>query len=570
MTSTTNVVSAPAPLGSLLLDARKITQQQLDSALGEQARSGGERLGEILLRLGMVTEDDIIECLANQYSLPAVKLNRYLVDHSIFDAFPRRFLEKNHVCPMFRVEDTTTVAIADPTNIFVLDEIRRLVGGKVQAVLAAPKNILDAIQAESNLNDAFGIDDIVDDIGDADVQIVEQKSDELDNMAEVSELSPVVRLVNFVIYKAVQSGASDIHIEPDEAELIVRNRVDGVLQQVLSPPRSLHAAVVSRIKVMADLDISERRLPQDGRVRVVFERRPIDLRVSTLPCHHGEKVVIRILDKDAMMLDLEAIGVSRDLLEGLDLQIHRPNGLILVTGPTGSGKSTTLYSILSRIKNPGLNICTVENPVEFNIKGINQVQTNAKIGMSFSSALRSLLRQDPDVIMVGEVRDKETASMAVQASLTGHLVLSTLHTNDASAAVTRLVNMDVEPFLLGASLQAVLAQRLVRKICAECREPTQVTGSVRDRLLGLGFDVDSLCIGRGCQKCRTTGYSGRIGIFELLTLNDELRDLVVGGISLQNLRQKAREAGIRSLFQDGVAKATEGITSADEVLRVTE
>ncbi len=562
-------VTAPAPLGRLLVDSRKITEQQLEAALAEQAQSGGERLGEILVRMGALSEDDLLECLGAQYSLPVVKLNRYLVDLHIFDAFPQRFLEKNHVCPMFRVEDTTTVAIADPTNIFVLDEIRRLVGGRVQAALALPKNILEAIRHRANVIDAFGIDDIVEEVAETDVQIVEEKTDDLDNMEEVSGLSPVVRLVNFLIYRAVSDGASDIHIEIDEDELLVRNRVDGVLHDVLKPPRSLHAAVVSRIKVMANLDISERRLPQDGRVRVVFERRPIDLRVSTLPTHHGEKVVIRILDKDAMLLDLETIGVGRDQIGVLDQQIRRPNGLLLVTGPTGSGKSTTLYSILSRIKNPGLNICTVENPVEFNVKGVNQVQTNEKIGMTFATVLRSLLRQDPDVIMVGEIRDKETATMAVQASLTGHLVLSTLHTNDAPSAVTRLNNMDVESYLLAASLEVVLAQRLVRKLCPECREPANPTGSTRERLKELGFIVEKLYASRGCPRCRSSGYSGRIGIFELFCIDDEIRDLIVGGADLQALRRAARQHGVRSLFEDGVAKASEGITSADEVLRVT-
>ncbi len=563
-------VKTPAPLGRVLVELRKITEAQLEEALQEQARTGGERLGEILLRQDLVTEDDLLECLASQYSLPMVKLNRFLVDHAIFDVFPQRFLEKNVVCPMFRVEDTTTVAISDPTNIFVLDEIRRLVGGRVQEVLATASNIQDAIRNRADINDAFGIDDIVDEVEDKDVQIVEERSDDLDNIAEVSELSPVVRLVNFVIFKAIQESASDIHIEVDEAELRVRHRVDGVLHQVMTPPRSLHAAVVSRIKVMANLDISERRLPQDGRVRVVFERRPVDLRVSTLPCANGEKVVIRILDKDSMMLDLEAIGVGREMLEVLDQQIRRPNGMILVTGPTGSGKSTTLYSVLQRIKAPGLNLCTVEDPVEFNVKGVNQVQANAKIGLTFANALRSLLRQDPDVIMVGEIRDKETAAMAVQASLTGHLVLSTLHTNDAPSAITRLVNMEIEPYLLGASLQGVLAQRLVRKICSECREASPATARAGERLKRMGFDVERLYRGAGCGSCRDTGYAGRIGIFELLTFDDELRDLVVGGGDLQSIRRHAAKQGIRRLLDDGIAKTHEGITSADEVLRVTE
>lgn len=564
-------VAAPAPLGKLLIQRRRITDKQLEQALAEQLKSGGERLGEILLRLGFVSEDDLVECLGEQYSLPVVKLNRFLVDHAILDAFPQRFLEKNLVCPMFRVEDTTTVAVGDPTNIFVLDEIRRLVGGRVQSVLAAPGNIRDALRLKANLADAFGIHDLVEG-GDADaVELIEEKSAaELDPGDEQSELSPVVRLVNFVIARAVQDGASDIHIEVDEEQLRVRNRVDGVLNEVLTPSRTLHSALVSRIKVMANLDISERRLPQDGRIRVVLNRRPIDLRVSTLPCQHGEKVVIRILDKEAMLFDLEAIGIGRELLTRLDVEIRRPNGMILVTGPTGSGKSTTLYSSLLRIQSKDLNICTVENPIEFSIRGINQVQTNEKIGMTFAAALRSLLRQDPDVIMVGEIRDRDTAMMGVQASLTGHLVFSTLHTNDAPSAVTRLVNMEIEPYLLAASLNAVLAQRLVRRICTDCKEPQNGGNAVAERLKSRGFEVERLFVGKGCSRCRNTGYSGRIGIYELFTLNDELRDLVVAQAPLQNLRKASREHGMRSLLEDGIQKAHEGITSADEVLRVTE
>jgi type IV pilus assembly protein PilB len=563
-------VSAPAPLGKLLVQKRRLTEKQLEQALTEQAKTTGERLGEILLRLGFVTEDDLVEVLGEQYSLPVVRLNRFLVDHSILDAFPQRFLEKNLVCPMFRVEDTTTVAVADPTNIFVLDEIRRLVGGKVQSVLATANSIREALRLKANLADAFGIGDIVENVHEDDVELVEEKTGVPEGLEETSGLSPIVRLVNFVIARAVSDGASDVHIEVDDEALRVRNRVDGVLHEVISPPRQLHAALVSRIKVMANLDISERRLPQDGRIRVVLDRRPIDLRVSTLPCQHGEKVVVRILDKEAMLLDLEAIGIGRELLERYDREIRRPNGMILVTGPTGSGKSTTLYSSLLRIQSKTLNICTVENPIEFGIKGVNQVQTNEKIGMTFATALRSLLRQDPDVIMVGEIRDRETATMAVQASLTGHLVFSTLHTNDAPSAVTRLVNMEIEPYLIGASLNAVLAQRLVRRLCTECREPAKSSPAQAERLKSMGFDVEKLMSGRGCVKCRQTGYSGRIGVYELLCLDDELRDLVVSQAPLQRLRKAALERGMRTLLDDGIAKAKEGITAAEEVLRVTE
>jgi type IV pilus assembly protein PilB len=463
----------------------------------------------------------------------------------------------------------------------VQDEIRRLVGGKVQAVLATPSNIREALSLKANLADAFGIQDIVDSGGADAVELIDRHDGDASDLSslefeEQGGLSPVVRLVNFLIARAVQDGASDIHIESDEDRLRVRFRVDGVLAESFTPPRSLHSALVSRIKVMAHLDISERRLPQDGRIRVVLNRRPIDLRVSTLPCQHGEKVVIRILDKDSMLFDLEAIGMHKDLLARLDREIRRPNGLVLVTGPTGSGKSTTLYSALLRIDSKEQNVCTVENPIEFSIRGINQVQTNEKIGMSFATVLRSLLRQDPDVIMVGEIRDRETATMAVQASLTGHLVFSTLHTNDAPSAVTRLSNMEIEPYLLGACLNAVVAQRLVRRLCQECRErwnpddPSKPARGAKERLKSRGFDVENLFVGRGCSQCRNTGYMGRIGLFELFTLNDELRDLVVAQAPLQAIRKAARDHGMKTLLDDGIAKAREGITSAEEVLRVTD
>jgi len=560
----------PLVLGKILLDEGTITEAQLQEALHEKRANPLERLGETLVRLGLISEEQLLEALARQYEVPYAPLTKHVIDFTVTDVLPQKFLEKHTVLPLFRVEETLTVAMADPTNIFVIDEMRRMTNCAVQPVLCRADEIAEAIKSAVLNQNAFGIDNIIEDIREDDVQVIEERIHEFADLKEVAGLSPVVRLVNYILYRAIKEGASDIHVEPGESQLRVRTRVDGLLFETLRPPAQMQAAIVSRIKVMANLDISERRVPQDGRMRVLMEGRSIDLRISTIPVYHGEKVVIRVLDRDHTLLDLAKLGLSRESLERFEKLVRKPNGLVLVTGPTGSGKTTTLYSILLAINDPSRNVCTVEDPIEYQVKTINQIQINSKTGMSFSGALRAILRQDPDVVLVGEIRDGETAALAVQASLTGHLVLSTLHTNDAAGAVTRLMHMGVEPYLIGASLLGVLAQRLVRRICPACRTEVTVRPEVRARFAEVGLEVDRLFRGRGCVECRRTGFSGRIGIYELLVLDDVFRDRITAGADLAEIRRRAREQGMVPIRQDGLAKAREGITTLEEVLRLTE
>ena len=414
----------------------------------------------------------------------------------------------------------------------------------------------------------FVIDDIIEDVSSDAFALIESKADDITSLEGMAGDSPVIKLVNYLIYTAVKEGASDIHIEPDEGGLRVRNRVDGVLYNKLAPPGQMMAPIVSRIKIMAGLDIAERRLPQDGGIHVLMEGRPIDLRVSTLPNMHGEKVVIRIIDNTNALINLETLGFTIDMLKRFRQLLSQPHGLVLVTGPTGSGKSTTLYAALCEINSPERNLCTVEDPIEYNIKGINQFQINEKAGLTFGTVLRALLRQDPDVIMVGEIRDEDTARTAVQAALTGHMVLSTLHTNDAAAAVVRLNNTGVESFLVSASLNAVLAQRLVRKICPHCKSEHDATPNIRHAMEKLGHGVDKLMRGEGCSKCHGTGYAGRIGVYELFVPDDEIRQAISDGATLQQLRKLARQRDLTTLYTDGMDKARSGITTAEEVFRV--
>jgi len=561
-------VSTPRRLGDLLVQRGYLSDETLQSALDAQKRGGRSKLiGEILVDLEYCTEDQIVECLAAEYDVPYAKLETRLYDPRIVDVLPREYIENNLVMPLFVVRDTLTIAVSEPSNLFLIDEIRSLSNLEVQIVAATPKDIRRMITSLPN-SKVFVIDDIIEDTQDADVTLIEEALDDIGDVEEIAGQSPVIRLVNYIIYNAVKEGASDIHIEAAERCMRVRYRIDGRLYKSLEVPPHLLAAVTSRIKIMASLDISERRLPQDGRVNVLLEGRKIDLRVSTFPTSRGEKTVLRVLDQRTISLNLEDLGFAEDVLGTFRENIRAPNGIILVTGPTGSGKSTTLYAALNAISSMENNVCTVEDPIEYHLPLINQFQVQEKIGLTFSKALRTLLRQDPDVIMVGEIRDEETARTAIQAALTGHLVFSTLHTNNACAAITRLVNMGVESYLISAALNMVLAQRLVRRICAKCRQTYEPPRALRKTLERMGFQGEAFHKGVGCRSCRNTGFKGRIGVHELLVITDEMRDAVVANPNISHLRKLAVRDGMVELRDDGFRKVREGITTVEEVLHI--
>jgi type IV pilus assembly protein PilB len=557
-------------IGDLLVQKGLIDEAQLEYALEEQQRNPFEKLGETLVRMELITEEDLLRTIADQFDIPYVMLEKGLYDPEIFDIVPVDFCERHLVLPLFKVRNTLTVAVIDPLNIFVVDSLKRLTDLNILITVASPEEVIRTIKQIQNSRKAFMVDEIIENIEEDDIRVVEQQIDEIENIEEMAGLSPVVRLVNFIIYKAIRDGVSDIHIEPDEGTLRVRYRLDGILFESLRPPVKMQAAIVSRLKIMANLDISERRLPQDGRMQVMLENRLIDLRISVIPTYHGEKVVIRVLDKESMLKDLDKLGFRYEMLKEFIELIKNPNGIILATGPTGSGKTTTLYSAIQRINSIQKNICTVENPIEYNLRLVNQIQVHDKVGLTFASCLRSLLRQDPDIIMVGEIRDRETVQIAAQAALTGHLVLSTLHTNDALGAVMRCINMGLEPFLLASSLLAVVAQRLVRTICPACREEVPVPKNLQSMVKRKGYDFETVFQGKGCPKCHRTGYSGRIGLYELVAVDDPLRDIISANPSIMQLRTYAGKKGLKSLRSDGLEKVREGLTTLDEVLRVSE
>jgi type IV pilus assembly protein PilB len=561
------VAEAPARLGNVLIERGYLTLDQLETALEMQSHqrgSVGKLLGEILVEQEFCTEDQVVECLAQEYGVPYAKLDARLCDPEIADVLPREYIEQNLVLPLYRIRGVLTVAVVEPSNLFLIEELEASTGYSVQIVATTTKDIRRMITNLPN-SKVFVIDDIIEDSESADVTLIEDAIEDIGDVEEIAGQSPVIRLVNYIIFNAVKEGASDIHIEPAERCMRVRYRIDGRLYKSLEVPQHLLGAVTSRIKIMASLDISERRLPQDGRVHVLLEGRKIDLRVSTFPGNAGEKTVIRVLDTRGVSLALENLGFTEDVLNRLVQNIRAPNGIILVTGPTGSGKSTTLYSALNNISSMENNICTVEDPIEYNLPLINQFQVQERVGLTFSKALRTLLRQDPDVIMVGEIRDEETARTAIQAALTGHLVFSTLHTNDATSAITRLVNMGVEPYLIGAALNMVLAQRLLRRICPKCRATYEPSRTIRKAIERMGFEIESFYKGVGCRHCRNTGFRGRIGIHELLVINDELRDAIVAGAPVSKLRKIALGEGLVTLEHDGFRKVREGITTLEEV-----
>ncbi|MHC4845851.1 MAG: GspE/PulE family protein [Planctomycetota bacterium] len=557
-------------LAETLRRAGLVDEDELARGLKAEPLSASERLDERLVRLGIVDDEVLLRALAHQNGLPFVRLIPGLGDPALSTLLDKDWARSHGVLPLYRLHGELTVAVADPTDVFTRDALRRLTNLKLRLVVAHPDEITKGLSQSKSGRPGFSVDDIIEDVGEQDIQVVEAALDEIDDIEEVAGLSPVVRLVNFIIAKAIRENASDIHIEPGEDVLRVRYRIDGMLRESLRPPVRMTPAIVSRVKIMSSLDIAERRAPQDGRMQVMLDDRNVDLRVSTLPTFHGEKVVIRILDRSAMMGDLSCLGLSERILEGLSDLVSRPNGVVLVTGPTGSGKTTTLYGALASINSIDTNICTVENPTEYSLPMVNQVQVNERAGLTFATALRSLLRQDPDVMMIGEIRDRETAQIAIEAALTGHLVFSTLHTNDAISAIPRLVNMGIESYLLAAAINGILAQRLVRRICTSCKVKAEPDARTQAMFEMFDVDIGEPARGEGCKNCGQTGYTGRAGIYELFTIDDRLRDIITTDPSLAPLRKEAAAQGHLALAVDGLSKVAEGMTTIEEVTRVAE
>jgi type IV pilus assembly protein PilB len=563
-------------LGELLVKAQIITPQQLDKALSEQRSTGG-KLGEVLQRLAFVTEDDIIECLSHQYGVPSINLRHFDIDENVAKIIPVDLARKYNVIPVNKTGATLTVGMSDPTNIFAMDEITFMTGYRVEPVVSSEEAILEAIDRYFGSSRELELKKVMDDLATVDEAALEllEEEEELDiaKLTDEASEAPVVRLVNLLLTDAIKRGASDIHIEPYERTYRVRQRVDGILYEVMTPPLRLKDAITSRIKILAKLDIAEKRLPQDGRIKmkakVEARARELDFRVSTLPTLFGEKVVLRLLDKENLRLDMTKLGFEKPSLKKFEDAILKPYGMVLVTGPTGSGKTNTLYSALQRVNTPEVNIITAEDPVEFQLPGINQVQMKEAIGLNFAAALRAFLRQDPNIILVGEIRDFETAEIAIKAALTGHLVLSTLHTNDAPTTVFRLMNMGIEPFLVATSVNVIAAQRLVRRICAACKEETEAPIQT---LLSVGFPESEahnvkLFQGRGCDKCNSTGYKGRVALFEVMDVTEDIREMILSGATAVELRRKAIEEDMITLRESGLQKIREGVTTIEEVVR---
>jgi type IV pilus assembly protein PilB len=563
-------------LGDLLVAEGLISQEQLTRALAAQ-KGTSEKLGSILVRLKLLTEEQLIGFLSRQYGIPSMTLSQLDVDADVLRLVPAAIAKKYEVLPVKRVSNTLTLAMADPTNVFALDDIAFMTNLQVLPVVASQAAIRRAI--ERNYEGQGGavtesLTELASDVTAAAVEVVEdEEAPKLDifELKESADEAPVVKLVNMVLGDAIQKGASDIHFEPYEKVYRIRFRIDGVLHEILSPPKRLEPALTSRLKIMSNLDIAERRLPQDGRIKLRYNEREIDFRVAILPTIFGEKAVLRILDKEALRLDLTQLGFDPGTLEHFQKAIHQPFGMVLITGPTGSGKTTTLYSAIQAINSPEHNIMTAEDPVEYNLRGVNQVQVNEGVGRTFAAVLRSFLRQDPDVILVGETRDLETAQISIRAALTGHLVFSTLHTNDCPSTVARLVDMGIAPFLVASSLVLILAQRLGRKVCKDCKEPYEID---EDTLKPYGHQPTGLgrvtiYKGKGCTVCNFTGMKGRVALYEVMTMSPELRDMILKGGQAAELRALAQSQGMRTLRQAGLVKVLEGTTTVEEVLRVT-
>ncbi|MDP9120509.1 MAG: type IV-A pilus assembly ATPase PilB [Acidobacteriota bacterium] len=567
--------------GELLIKGGKINPIQLQEALAYQKDQGG-RLGTALVKLGHLTERQLVESLSQHFGVPAIDLSSMEIDEAVIKIVPADIARKYTIVPVSKAGATVTVAMIDPTNVFAMDDVKFMTGYKVEPVVAAEAVIRAAIDRFYGSTHAIELKKVMEDLTEesgstSDLEVLEEEQDlDLATLEEESEQAPVVKLVNLVLTDAIKRGASDIHIEPYEKEYRVRYRIDGILYEMMHPPLKLKEAITSRVKIMAKLDIAEKRLPQDGRIKIKTKiggkAKDLDYRVSVLPTLFGEKIVMRLLDKDKLMLDMAKLGFEAGSLRRFEHAILKPYGMVLVTGPTGSGKTNTLYSALQRINTSEVNIITAEDPVEFNLVGINQVQMREQIGLNFATALRSFLRQDPNIILVGEIRDFETAEVAIKAAMTGHLVLSTLHTNDAPGSINRLMNMGIEPFLVATSVHLIVAQRLVRRICTFCKEPApDIPPST---LVEAGFSEQEaralkLFKGRGCERCSNTGYKGRVGLYEVLEIDDEMREMILSGASASELRVKAIANGMMTLRGSGLQKIRDGMSTLEEVVRET-
>jgi general secretion pathway protein E len=557
-------------LGAILQEKFSVSDANLQEALLHQKEKGG-RLGEILLRLKGVKEEDLLDALSLQFQIPFLHdLQPAEVDAGLLSKIPIAFSKRHEIIPVRTEGQTVLVACADPTGLGPLDDVRLLLGRPVRMALAPSRAIANCInQVYDQATDAA--QQVIEDLNTESLDLLATELQEPQDILEATDEAPIIRLINSILFQSVKQRASDIHFEPFERDLEIRFRIDGILYRILNPPKRFQASILSRLKIMAGLNIAEKRLPQDGRIGIKIAGRDIDIRVSVIPTAHGERAVLRLLDKSTRLLDLEEIGLFKDEQEVLDRLIHMSHGILLVTGPTGSGKTTSLYAALSRINSPDKNIITIEDPIEYQLKGIGQMQVNPKIDLTFANGLRSILRQDPDIIMVGEIRDVETAEIAIHASLTGHLVFSTLHTNDAAGAITRLLDMGIEPFLVSSSVVAIIAQRLVRTICAKCRRPYEPSVEELEKL-GIRMNPGSVSFyrGLGCGDCMQTGYRGRSGIYEILLIDDEIRTMILNKTDANMIKSKAISKGMKPLRNNGARKVLQGVTTTEEILRVTQ
>ena len=565
-------------LGDLLVKEKVITSEQLEQALKTQKESGS-RLGSVLVKLGFLSDDDVTNFLSRQYGVPAINLSYFEIDPAVIKLIPVETARRYQILPLSRVGASLTIAMVDPTNVFAMDDIKFMTGFNIEPVVASESAIMEGIEKAYGGTAEEDLEKVMQSVGemaDADVELQSEEEElGLGELEKAADEAPIVKLVNLILTDAVKRGASDIHVEPYEKEYRVRFRIDGMLQPIMNPPMKLKDAITSRIKIMAKLDISEKRLPQDGRIMLKMniggKKKQLDYRVSTLPTLFGEKIVMRLLDKENLRLDMTKLGFESESLVKFERAILKPYGMVLVTGPTGSGKTNTLYSSIARLNQPDTNIMTAEDPVEFQLAGVNQVQMKESIGLNFAAALRSFLRQDPNIILVGEIRDFETAEIAIKAALTGHLVLSTLHTNGAPETISRLMNMGIEPFLVATSVHLICAQRLVRRICKECSEEVEVPFPA---LVEAGFTPEEaktvkIHKGKGCGICNNSGYKGRCGLYEVMEIDDEIRELILVGASAVELKKKAIERGMITLRRSGLIKVMDGATTLEEVARET-